>query len=596
MSGTEHTHHPAARALDLVFDRYSLSVGGRRLFAPLSLRLEPGRIMLIRGPSGGGKSSLLAAISGLLTPGRGPFESTGAIRIGGRTVAQGRTCDGVGVVFQQFALFDQWSALDNVRFAIQHRRGDGPAPGAAEAAREAAAILDELGVPHHLRPAQLSGGQQQRLAIARTLGQRPRLVLFDEPTSGLDDQSAQRVLDLLSQTRANHPQTTIIATHDHRLPESMADHSIWIAPTPAPAPGSIPGSIPGSPAPGSTPGSPGPGTSESGPVIAARSEEDGARAADGVAPGIHAGSDRLRWDEEQAGTSAGPTKEAATPRTSPPAAGGNLVTMGGRALGGAVGMARVTGRAATELARLPADLLPIWRCPRWGLRLLWDQLRLVGGVSAWVYIGIVGAIVGFVATDFTFRFLPYARVTDPLLKETLLEGVGFALYRTLIPLLATVLIAARCGAAAAQDIGQRTYSRQLDSLHVLHAPPRRYLLSTTLLAFVIATPVLVWLAFEASRVVSLVVFLANNPDLDPWFWRLHFHQSIRRPGDMFLEGTGWVLAKSLCSALGVGAVAYHLGARPKNSSRDVGRSVTLTILWATLLVLMVHVVFAFFEY
>lgn len=576
----------ATEAASVQFENFGLLLHHRPLIERLDLELKPGGTTLILGPSGGGKSSLLRALAGLIQPWDGVFNLSGRILIGGRAVKPGRVSAGVGVVFQQYALFDQWSALDNVRFAIDHRsrvsRG-----GSVDAVAEARTLLEELDVPHDRKPSQLSGGQQQRLAIARTLGQRPTLVLFDEPTSGLDLATARRVTRLLAATKENHPHTAIIVTHDERCLPDLADRIFLLDPRKRTLVEQN----------GRSPADTGSDRADETVEIKALDDvtalsDDSANASPSEAAPVEAGlSGKPETDS--------PRASETSPRDDRPMTEGSAAES--RSL--PEKLARILAEAAYSTTRIIAELLavlpallPLWRCPRWGLRLVWDQLKLVGGPSAWVYLAVVGGILGFVATDFTFRFLPYAEVTDPLLRETLLEGMGFAIFRTLIPLFATVLIAARCGAAAAQDIGQRTYSRQLDALAVLHAPPRRYLLTATLLAFLIATPILLVLSFETARLVSMIVFLVNNPDLDPWFWRLHFHQSIRLPGRFFLEGTGWVISKTLCSALGVAAIAYRFGASPKDSSRAVGRSITSTILWATLFVLLVQVVFAFFEY
>ena len=103
-------------------------------------------------------------------------------------------------------------------------------------------------------------------------------------------------------------------------------------------------------------------------------------------------------------------------------------------------------------------------------------------------------IVGFTGTYFTFRFLPFRLYTQPLLIDELLASIGFALYRILVPVLATILIAARCGAAIAADVGVKQYGGQIDAMQTLGVKPRLYLLIPIVLAFIGDTSS-EWMAF-----------------------------------------------------------------------------------------------------
>jgi ABC-type transporter Mla maintaining outer membrane lipid asymmetry permease subunit MlaE len=255
-----------------------------------------------------------------------------------------------------------------------------------------------------------------------------------------------------------------------------------------------------------------------------------------------------------------------------------------------------TSRTAEEALLVPWRLLPAWRSPAWGLRLLGHYLRLAAGPTAWVYLATAGAILGYVTTYFTFRFLPYAGYTEPLVIEDLLAAMGFALYRILAPILVTVLIAARCGAAVASDVGGRAYGRQLDALRTFRAPPHRYLLTNILYAFLLGTPVLLAIGYLAATAVSVTVFTATHPERGPEFWELHYHSRLREPGAWLYAGSEWLLAKTLLCAVGIAAIAYHRGAATKHSPSDVSRGVTSTVLWATLYVLVIHFAFAFFEF
>ena len=199
-------------------------------------------------------------------------------------------------------------------------------------------------------------------------------------------------------------------------------------------------------------------------------------------------------------------------------------------------------------------------------------------------------------TYFTFKFLPYSAYTQPLLAEDLLTVLGFAMYRIFVPVLSCVLIAARCGAAVTSDIGGRQFGNQIDAMKTFGARPMFYLLTPIVWSFLIGTPILCYAAFYAAKYTSLVTFVMSNPEYGPDFWQMHFNRGLLIPDQFAYRGFGWWLAKLLCCGFGTAVISYYQGCKPKYSTTDVSRSVTSTILWATLLSLFVHFVFALFEY
>ena len=200
------------------------------------------------------------------------------------------------------------------------------------------------------------------------------------------------------------------------------------------------------------------------------------------------------------------------------------------------------------------------------------------------------------STYFSFEFLPYAAYTEPLLIEDLLAAIGFATYRIFVPVLATVLVAARSGAAVTADVGGRQYGNQIDAMRSFGASPRRYLLTPIMLTFLIGTPFLNWISFLTAKVTSLLTFVLTHPEQGPHFWQYHFYRQLEILGQFSYFGTAWLFGKLLCCGLAIGMVAYFQGIKAKFSTSDVSKSVTKTILWSTLLVLLIHFVFAFFEF
>ncbi|MEX2214928.1 MAG: ATP-binding cassette domain-containing protein [Phycisphaeraceae bacterium] len=521
--------------LPVVLSNFTLTAGDKVLLKDVRATLQPGKVTLIVGPSGSGKSMLLRTIAGLLDASMREIRAEGSLKLGEREAIHDRSPRPVGVVFQQFALFDELSPSENVRFAHAHQprarrtHTDGTQPDA---------LLDELRVPRGVRTSALSGGQQQRLAIARTLTYNPQVILYDEPTSGLDPATAEQVANLIRRTHDSHPKTSIIVTHDYPSLAPIADALFLL--------------------------------DAEGKTLREVDREQWGDLKDALqhkkseSPPTPVGGSQSRWLKEL------PAKAEA--------------------------FLTASSRAAEVALAMPLHLIPRWRSPMWGLRYLLHYLNLVTGASAWVYIIMIGLIIGFVTTHFTFKFIPYADYTEPLIIEDLLKAVGYALYRIMIPIFATVLIAARCGAAVASDVGNKTYGKQVDALRSLGARPESYLLSNILWAFLIGVPFLTVLCFIVARGTSLVVFTAAYPEHGPHFWRLHFHSELSLPGLFFYVGTGWMLLKTLACAVGIALIAYYQGARPKTSSRAVSRGITSAILWATLYVLVIHFIFAFVEF
>ncbi|NIF86769.1 glutamine ABC transporter ATP-binding protein GlnQ [Burkholderia sp. Cy-637] len=192
------------------FRQASKRFGDHVVLQPLDLSIERGEVAVIVGPSGSGKSTMLRCINGLETLSAGDLRVDGISVLGSaRDVRRIRL--EAGMVFQQFNLFPNLTAMQNVMFGPIRARGKSK----AQAREIAAALLLKVGLAERMNhyPSQLSGGQQQRVAIARALAIQPKLMLFDEPTSALDPELRQEVLKVM-QTLAGEGMTMIVVTHE----------------------------------------------------------------------------------------------------------------------------------------------------------------------------------------------------------------------------------------------------------------------------------------------------------------------------------------------------------------------------------------------
>ena len=187
-------------------------VGEREILHGVDLEVAPGEIVTVMGVSGGGKTSLLKCMAGLIRP------TGGSIRIGEveltelSETALNEQRRSMGMVFQYAALFDSLSVYENVVFALKHRGGYKEADLRKLARERLAAVgLEEA---EDLYPSQLSGGMRKRVGLARALASDPGVVFYDEPTSGLDPVVARVIDDLIVRVRDQLGVTSVIVSHD----------------------------------------------------------------------------------------------------------------------------------------------------------------------------------------------------------------------------------------------------------------------------------------------------------------------------------------------------------------------------------------------
>jgi len=206
----------------LRIDRLHKWYGSYHALRDIEIVVQPKERIVVCGPSGSGKSSLIRCINGLEDFQQGSLEVCGQ-PLGPRTLAAVRRQ--VGMVFQQFNLFPHLTVLENCTLApTSTGRMD-----ASQAEQMAMGLLTRVRVAEHAKkfPSQLSGGQQQRVAIARALCMRPQLMLFDEPTSALDPEMVKEVLDTMV-TLAEEGMSMICVTHEMGFARQVADRVVFM--------------------------------------------------------------------------------------------------------------------------------------------------------------------------------------------------------------------------------------------------------------------------------------------------------------------------------------------------------------------------------
>jgi polar amino acid transport system ATP-binding protein len=201
------------------------TLGGKPILKSVDVTLEKGAFKVLIGPSGGGKSTLLQCLNFLIPPDQGD------IQIEGRPVSVSHRRDlyayrqQVGMIFQDFNLFDHLTALENVSIALRKvKKLSKPV-----ARQRAEAELRQVGLGNrmHLYPAELSGGQKQRVSIARALAMDPKIMLLDEPTSALDPELIGEVLSVI-QDLAKGGMTMLMATHQIGLIRQLASEILFM--------------------------------------------------------------------------------------------------------------------------------------------------------------------------------------------------------------------------------------------------------------------------------------------------------------------------------------------------------------------------------
>ena len=199
--------------LEMVFD-------GKQTLNKISFDVREGEFLSILGPSGCGKTTTLRILIGLLKPTGGSILKDG-VEISDLPPAE----RGMGIVFQNYALFENMTVLQNVEYALKIRKENKSAAARKQVRERALTTLTQMGLQEHAdkRPSELSGGQQQRVAIARTMVLNPDIILFDEPMSALDVDTRLALRAELKRIQKEFGTTMIYITHDQEEAFAMSD-------------------------------------------------------------------------------------------------------------------------------------------------------------------------------------------------------------------------------------------------------------------------------------------------------------------------------------------------------------------------------------
>lgn len=190
----------------------------------IDMEVNKGEIVAILGPSGSGKSTFLRCLNLLETPTSGEVIFDGK-NILDKKVDINKVREDIGMVFQNFNLFNNMSVMDNITLALTKvKKMD-----KASAEKIGLQLLDRVGLldKKDVFPAQLSGGQKQRIAIARALAMKPKVMLFDEPTSALDPEMVKEVLDVMKEL-AKEGTTMVVVTHEIGFAREVATKVIFM--------------------------------------------------------------------------------------------------------------------------------------------------------------------------------------------------------------------------------------------------------------------------------------------------------------------------------------------------------------------------------
>ena len=401
--------------------------------------------------------------------------------------------------------------------------------GSTDAARQTT-VAEEMRLADRGRPVTTcSGGERVRVALARTVLRGARVLVYDEPTTGLDAAAAEQVVRSI---RESHERLTLVVTHDFAAFEREAGAVLFIDPATR--------AIVRRP-------------------LTPQTLPDVRRALEAPPVALTTSDATPTWVD----------------------ALGARIDAFAQGLGGFV-------YDMGALVLLPWCWLRVLH-PLDGPRLRGALRRnLAPGVFAFAIVSAM--LVSMTGTYFLFERLPKSEYTAPLVQEDLIAGLGLVFTRAGIPLLVSVLLAAKLGASAAAHLGHMALTRQVDALRLLDISPRRHLLLPTATGQLFSAWGCTLACAGAAWFAALVVFLMRHPGWSSTYFRRAWSRELAF-GDV-----GWIVAKVAVSALGVAVIAFRAGTRPKRQPGDVVDGIHATLLRGLLFVILVHALFAFAEF
>ena len=209
--------------IKLRVENIEMKYDGETALDNVNVDVQEGEFLSILGPSGCGKTTLLRILTGLLKP------TGGRIWKNGVDITNAAPYDrGMGIVFQNYALFENMTVLGNVEYALKIRKENRSRTARAQVRQKALDMIRLVGLEDHMGkyPSELSGGQQQRVAIARTLVMDPDILLFDEPMSALDVATRMTLRTEIKRIQKETGVTVIYVTHDQEEAFTLSDRII----------------------------------------------------------------------------------------------------------------------------------------------------------------------------------------------------------------------------------------------------------------------------------------------------------------------------------------------------------------------------------
>jgi ABC-type transporter Mla maintaining outer membrane lipid asymmetry ATPase subunit MlaF len=510
----------------LAAEDLAVRAGARRLWHAGSFELYEGERVLLVGPSGAGKSLFGDLLLGFVGPHSPGLSVSGRLCLDGTDLLSSPEAAAAARAGPLGAVFQMQRSGLFDDLTVEQNLGFG-----SRDAQARAQVARDLRLGDTARSVTLcSGGEGVRVGLARTLLHGADVIVYDEPTTGLDPVNVRQVVEAI---HASHRRLSLVITHDYAAFAEFADVILFLDPV--------------------------------------------SRSWQRLPPGPETFA-RLHEALQHAGDPPAEAREVAP-------------SLAHRLLAG-------WKRAALGTTEVLLDWLSLLLVPLTFLRAadpidgprIRAALRRDLAPGVLFFVGLSAILVAVTGTWFLFERLPKRVWTEPLIQEDILTGLGLLLVRVGLPLLVSVLLAAKLGAAAAAHLGHMSLTRQLDALDLLGVSRRRHLLLPTAAGQLAAACIATLCALALAYLTSLVVFLGTHPGFSARYFQDAFLREIHQ--DALL----WVLAKVAVSAVGVAAVAYRVGTAPKRSPSLVVHGIHRTLLRALLLVLGVHAVFAFLEF